>query len=233
MVNTTAQPARTVRLACVLAAFAVGGALALAQQNPAQSADIKSLHVQGNVWMLVGGPYNAAVQIGNDGVLVVDTMIEGLADKMVAEIRRLAGDKPIRYIINTHVHPDHTGGNEKVTSAGQSIIAGNFAGQVGQDAANTAIVIAHENVLNRMSAPVGAQAPRPFKALGYPVAPAAFAVASFVIVANAIYSDPRPSGAGVLIIVAGIPLYLIFARRRASGSRSQTGNSSGAEPASA
>src|SRR4029077_5306539 len=127
------------------------------------AADVKSLHVQGNVWMLVSAGVNAAVQIGDEGVLVVDTMTEPLADKMLAEIRRLAGDKPIRYIINTHVHPDHTGGNEKVTAAGQSIVAGNFAGQVGQDAANAATIIAHENVLNRMSAPVGAQAPRPFK----------------------------------------------------------------------
>jgi basic amino acid/polyamine antiporter, APA family len=57
-------------------------------------------------------------------------------------------------------------------------------------------------------------APRPFKALGYPVAPAIFAIAAFLIVVNAIYSDPRPSGAGVLIILAGIPLYLIFQRRQ-------------------
>jgi basic amino acid/polyamine antiporter, APA family len=56
-------------------------------------------------------------------------------------------------------------------------------------------------------------APRPFKALGYPFAPAVFVVASLLIVANAIYRDPLPSGAGVLIILAGIPLYLIFARR--------------------
>jgi len=64
-------------------------------------------------------------------------------------------------------------------------------------------------------------APRPFKALGYPFAPAVFAVASFLIVANAIYSDPRPSGAGVLIILAGIPLYLILARRQVSASTGQ------------
>jgi APA family basic amino acid/polyamine antiporter len=57
-------------------------------------------------------------------------------------------------------------------------------------------------------------APRPFKALGYPFAPAVFVVASLLIVANAIYSDPRPSGAGVLIIAAGVPLYLMFSRRR-------------------
>jgi len=59
-------------------------------------------------------------------------------------------------------------------------------------------------------------APRAFKALGYPVAPAVFAIAAFLIVANAIYSDPRPAGAGVLIVLAGIPLYLFFARRQAA-----------------
>jgi glyoxylase-like metal-dependent hydrolase (beta-lactamase superfamily II) len=75
---------------------------------------VQSLHVQGNVWMLVGPVVNAAVQIGDDGVLVVDTMTEGLADPLVAEVKRIAGDKPIRWIINTHVHADHTGGNAKV-----------------------------------------------------------------------------------------------------------------------
>ena len=55
-------------------------------------------------------------------------------------------------------------------------------------------------------------APRPFKALGYPIAPAVFVLASLLIVANAIYSDPQVSGAGVLIILAGVPLYALFAR---------------------
>ena len=109
------------------------------------SIEMHSRHVQGNVWMIVGGPFNAAVSIGTDGVLVVDTMVEPLADKFLAEIRKLAGDKPIRYIINTHFHPDHTGGNAKVTAAGQSIVAGNFAAQVGQDAASQANILAHEN----------------------------------------------------------------------------------------
>jgi glyoxylase-like metal-dependent hydrolase (beta-lactamase superfamily II) len=152
----------------IAAALAVGaaGSAGFAQQNSrpdANNAAITSLHVQGNVWMLVGGPSNAAVQIGNDGVLVVDTMVEPLADKLVAEIRRLAPGKPLRYIINTHVHADHTGGNEKVAAAGETIVAGNFAGQVGPEAAKSAGIIAHENVLNRMSQR-GAAEPRPFKA---------------------------------------------------------------------
>ncbi|MGE3189643.1 MAG: APC family permease [Vicinamibacterales bacterium] len=58
-------------------------------------------------------------------------------------------------------------------------------------------------------------APRPFKALGYPVAPAVFTLASLAIVVNAIWSDPGPSGAGVIVMLAGIPLFLWFGRRRA------------------
>ncbi len=57
-------------------------------------------------------------------------------------------------------------------------------------------------------------APRPFKALGYPVTPAIFSIVSFVTVVNAIYRDPMPSLAGVAIIAAGIPLYYWFKRKR-------------------
>lgn len=56
-------------------------------------------------------------------------------------------------------------------------------------------------------------APGTFSALGYPIAPAVFVVASLLIVLNVMYRDPRPSGAGVLIILAGVPLYLLFATR--------------------
>jgi glyoxylase-like metal-dependent hydrolase (beta-lactamase superfamily II) len=100
--------------------------------------------------MLTGGGVNAAVQIGDEGVLVVDTMTAGLADKLIAEVRKLAGDKPIRWIVNTHVDTDHTGGNAKVAEAGESIIAGNFAGQAGQASANFAKILTHENVEARM-----------------------------------------------------------------------------------
>jgi cyclase len=128
---------------------------------PAWDGEVHALHVQGNVWMLVGDGVNAAVQIGEDGVLVVDTMTGAAADKLVAEIRKLAGDRPIRWIINTHGHSDHTGGNGVVAAAGESIIAGNFVGQVGREAASFSQIIAHENVASRMAKaepplPVGA-----------------------------------------------------------------------------
>ena len=57
-------------------------------------------------------------------------------------------------------------------------------------------------------------APRPFSAIGYPVAPAVFVIACFLIVINAVYSRPGPTGAGLLVIGAGIPLYVWLTRRR-------------------
>ena len=128
------------------------------------NVEVRSLHVQGNVWMINGGFVNAAIQVGEEGVLVVDTMVEPLADRFLAEIRKIAGNKPIRYVINTHVHADHTGGNEKIARAGRSIVGGNFAGQVGQEAANSAQIFAHENVQLRMSQPGPGEPMRPFAA---------------------------------------------------------------------
>ncbi len=125
-------------------------------------AGVRSMHVQGNVWMLVGPASNAAVQIGDDGVLVVDTMRPADGAAMVAEIRKLAGDKPIRWIVNTHAHADHTGGNLAVAEAGESINAGNIGGQAGAESANYAQIIAHENVELQMGK---AQPPVPVHAM--------------------------------------------------------------------
>jgi len=122
----------------------------------AADAELHTLHVQGNVYMLVGAGGNIAVQIGDDGVLLVDTGLAANADKVVAAIRTLS-NKPIRYIVNTHVHPDHVGGNDAIGKLGSTIAGGN----VGAGAGVGAGIIAHENVLNRMSAPTGQQAPFP------------------------------------------------------------------------
>jgi glyoxylase-like metal-dependent hydrolase (beta-lactamase superfamily II) len=132
--------------------------------NAFANAEVRSSRVQGNVWLLTAGGFNSVVQIGDEGVLVVDTMVEPLGDKLVAEIRRLAPGKPIRTIINTHVHADHMGGNVKVAAAGESVVGGNFAPQVGAGAANAAFIYAHENVQNRVSNPQGIDPKLPFPA---------------------------------------------------------------------
>ncbi|HVZ21837.1 MAG TPA: MBL fold metallo-hydrolase [Vicinamibacterales bacterium] len=115
------------------------------QQAAAAPADIQSFHVQGNVWMLVGAGGNIAVQVGDDGVLVVDTGLARNAEAVVAAIKKLAPGKTIRWVLNTHFHPDHTGGNEVVAKAGSKTQGG------------PAEILAHENVLNRLSAPTGKQ----------------------------------------------------------------------------
>jgi glyoxylase-like metal-dependent hydrolase (beta-lactamase superfamily II) len=126
------------------------------QAQNLDKVEVHALPVQGNIYMLVGAGGNVTVQVGDDGVLLVDTSFAQMSDKILAEVRKLS-NKPIRYIINTHVHPDHVGGNENLAKIGRTISGGN----VGADAPTGATVIAHENVLNRMSAPTGTQAPFP------------------------------------------------------------------------
>jgi glyoxylase-like metal-dependent hydrolase (beta-lactamase superfamily II) len=95
---------------------------------------------------------NVAAQIGDQGVLLVDSGTEVAAEAILAEVRRLAGDKPIRYVVNTHSHRDHTGGNVKIAGAGKSIISGNFAAQAAPGAADAAKILAHEQTQMRMQA---------------------------------------------------------------------------------
>jgi len=126
--------------------------------NP-HDGEVHSIKVQGNVYMLIGDGGNIAVQVGQQGALVVDTGEGKLADKTVAVIKKLAGDKPIQFIVNTSFRSDHTGGNVKVRAAGAdpSVVGSFFSGQFA-DAGQGATIIAHQNVQNRMNemAPKGA-----------------------------------------------------------------------------
>ena len=123
---------------------------AAAQQNQTlNTVEIHTLPVQGNVYMLVGAGGNMTVQVGNDGVLIVDTQYAPLSEKILATIRTLSKG-PIRYVINTTYDADHTGGNEPIRKAGSTIAGGNVAGDI-QDAAEGAQIIAHDNVLMRMA----------------------------------------------------------------------------------
>ena len=131
-------------------------ALAGAQPN---TGGLDVLPVQGNVYMIAGAGGNITVQIGDMGVLVVDTGLANRSDAVIAAIRKLS-DKPLQYIINTHFHPDHTGGNAALRMAGVTITGANVTGNL-TDAREGAAILAHENVLDRMSAPTGQKSPTP------------------------------------------------------------------------
>ncbi len=119
--------------------------------EPSQATgDVRVVPVQGNVYLLAGAGGNMAVQIGEDGVLLVDTGARGVTDKVVAAIGRLS-DKPIRFILNTHAHPDHMGGNETLARAGNRGEGGRPADNPGPGA----MVMAHEAVLRAVSAGAG------------------------------------------------------------------------------
>jgi len=158
---------RVLRIAAVAAAVAIGagGAVvgrAAAQQN--QNFDAVEMDVQrvsGNVYMVVGAGGNTTVFTGPEGVMVVDTQFAPLSDKLLAAIRKLS-DQPIRWVVNTHMHGDHIGGNEAVAKAGRTRAGGNVVGDIGQAATATARIIAHENALNRL---VKANPPLPSAAL--------------------------------------------------------------------
>jgi len=127
-------------------------------------AGIEVLPVHGQVHLMASADGNAAVQVGPQGVLVVDTMTDARADSLLQAITTLANGKPIRYVVNTHAHSDHTGGNAKIAAAGAQLVAGNFLGQLGAAGARSAFIVAHENVLNALSAPKAGEPTLPFAA---------------------------------------------------------------------
>lgn len=158
----TAKTIPALTLAAAAAFFALGPApQARAQQAKGKQAkaaakgpEVATLKVQGNVYMIVAPGGNVVVQTGDWGVLVVDTPAEGASDAVIAEIRKLS-NKPIRYLINTSI--DHTATNAPISRAGAPITGGNL-GAVAFD--NGATIVAHENVLGRMSnVPEGQKVP--------------------------------------------------------------------------
>ena len=129
----------------------------------AQNGDLDVVQLRPNFYVIGGAGGNVVVQLGPEGVILVDSGSTERADQVLAAVRRLT-DLPIRYIINTSMDADHTGGNEKLARAGLSILPGAVvAGAgLGDDVVSNfgrASVLAHENVLGRMSAPTGRQSP--------------------------------------------------------------------------
>lgn len=94
---------------------------ALAQRD-FSNVEITPHHVAGSFYYLEGAGGNIGLSIGIDGVVMIDDQFAPLTDKIVAAIREL-NDGEIRFVINTHVHPDHTGGNENLGKMGIAILA--------------------------------------------------------------------------------------------------------------
>src|SRR5215831_2356450 len=119
--------------------------------------------VRPNFYMIAGAGGNIGVQIGIDGVVLVDSGTEGASDRVSAAIKKLT-PLPTRYIINTGSDADHVGGNAKLAKAGTTIFT-NALGNTGLASSMTnggaAAILAHESILKRMSAPTGKVAPFP------------------------------------------------------------------------
>lgn len=91
--------------------------------------EVKATKIAGTVYMITGAGGNIGVSVGDDGIVIVDDQYAPLVPKIEAALKTIS-DKPVRFIINTHYHPDHTGGNE----------------QLGK----TAPIVAQENVRKRL-----------------------------------------------------------------------------------
>ncbi len=112
-----------------LAAVALSSG-AFAQRN-FDAVQIKTTKVAEGIYMLEGEGGNIGVSAGEDGVFLIDDQFAQLTPKIVAAVKAIS-DKPIRFVVNTHWHGDHIGGNENLGKAG-------------------AVIIAHDNVYKRMS----------------------------------------------------------------------------------
>jgi len=154
LICTRTPGAWLVALALLLGASHVPHRMS-AQSRPAGSAALETIQIRPNVYVIFGAGSNVVMHVGEDGLILVDSGSAAMADQVLAEIRKVTPD-PIRLIINTSADADHVGGNERIAREGDTINPNAF-----NAGAQNAAVLAHENVLNRVSAPTGQQPPFP------------------------------------------------------------------------
>jgi len=155
----------TIRAASLaaIATLSFAAPAAAQQQQNFDAVEIQALQVRDNLYMLVGAGGNITMQVGVDGILIVDTQYAPLSNKIIAAIRKISA-QPIHYIIDTHHHGDHTGGNANLRAAGNTVSGGNMAGAI-RDSGVGAAIVAHENVLLRLSSDTS---PNALPASGWP-----------------------------------------------------------------
>lgn len=108
-------------LVAAAVALFVGGTLAQRAVNW-DAVEIKPHHVAGSIYSVEGSGGNIGLSVGDDGVVLVDAQFAPLTPRILAAIRAIS-DRPIRFLINTHAHDDHTGGNENFAAVGATIMA--------------------------------------------------------------------------------------------------------------
>lgn len=125
---------RTVTAVTALAAlFVLAAAMRLPQDSDFSGVRIDSQPVAGSVHMLTGSGGNMGLSVGDDGAFLIDDQFAPLAERILAAVAKLT-DEPVKFVVNTHWHGDHTGGNEQMGGAGATLVA-------------------HDNVRVRMSSP--------------------------------------------------------------------------------
>jgi glyoxylase-like metal-dependent hydrolase (beta-lactamase superfamily II) len=143
----------------VAASLLMLGVSLAAQQRP----PLDVVQVAPQVHLIAGDGGNIAVQHGPDGVVLVDSGAGQRSDDVLAALKQISA-LPIRYILNTSANADHVGGNGRLSQAGEALGGGGGGGGAAAVIAGVrtgAARLAHENVLLRMSAPLGQKAPFP------------------------------------------------------------------------
>jgi glyoxylase-like metal-dependent hydrolase (beta-lactamase superfamily II) len=160
------------RIAVIVVVLCVGG-LESAPRNTVQGSatsaspsDLEILRIRPNFYLIAGSGSNVAVQVGVDGVVLVDTGPRDRFDDVMSAVRTIT-PAPIRFIVNTSADPDHVGANDRFLQDGQAAfdkIANLFPRNYFLSGA--VAILAHEAVLRRMTAPTGQ--PSPFPAAAWP-----------------------------------------------------------------
>ncbi len=136
-----------------------------ATARAADNEPLDVIKIRPNFYMIAGDGGNIAVQIGNDGIVLVDSGRGDKSDQVLAALQKMTNGA-IRYILNTGAEADHVGGNAKLARAGQTIFT-NALGNTDTLRAMTgggASIMSHDSVLRRVSAPTGKVSPYPVDA---------------------------------------------------------------------
>ena len=107
----------------VVIALGIGAGAVRAQEEDLSKVVVKVTPVAGSIYMLEGAGGNMAASVGEDDIVLVDDEFAPLAQAIAAALKGIGvTDKPVRFVINTHYHFDHTGGNAPLAAGGSTLI---------------------------------------------------------------------------------------------------------------